>query len=118
MLLKNLKDTYYSYLNDYHNESVSDHVRKIYERKKIVEFDHRLVRMIDPVYMDPIPSGLLTFRTHFFAPKKYFAGKYFETFNFNMTVIWLLTLFLYISLYFNLLKKIININWKRKKTFY
>lgn len=117
-LLKNLKDTYYNYLDDYHNESITDHVRKIYERKKIVEFDHRLVRMIDPVYMDPVPSGYLSFRTHFFAPKKYFAGRYFETYNFNMTFIWLLTLALYISLYFDLLKKIINLNWRRKKTFY
>ncbi|MCK4920522.1 MAG: ATP-binding cassette domain-containing protein [Bacteroidales bacterium] len=117
-LLKNLKDTYYSYLDDYHNESVSDHVRKVYERKKIVEFDHRLVRMIDPVYLDPLPSGYLSFRTHFYAPKKYFAGRYFETYNFNMTIIWILTLALYICLYFDLLKKIINFNWWRKKTFY
>ncbi|MCF8381523.1 MAG: ATP-binding cassette domain-containing protein [Bacteroidales bacterium] len=119
-LLRNLKDTYYNYLDDFHNEAVSDHVRKIYERKKIVEYNHHLVRMIDPVYMDPVPTDgrYLSFRTHFFAPKKYFAGRYFETYNFNMAVIWLLSLVLYLSLYFNLLKKIINFNWRRNKTFY
>ncbi|MBE0654384.1 MAG: ABC transporter permease, partial [Bacteroidales bacterium] len=47
-LHKNLKDTYYTYLDNYHNESVADHVRKIYERKKIVEYNKRLLRMIDP----------------------------------------------------------------------
>lgn len=116
-LLRNLKETYYKYLDDFHNEAVADHVRKIYERKKIIEFDHRLVRMIDPVYMDPLPGGYFSFRTHFFAPKKYFAGRYFETYNFNMTVIWLLTLLLYLTLYFNLLKKIIYFRWRRKKSF-
>ena len=115
-LLKNLKDTYYGYLDDYHNESVADHVRKIYERKKIVEYDHRLVRMVDPVYLDPVPEGFFSFRTHFFAPKKHFAGRYFETFAFNMSIIWILTFVLYVTLYFNLLKKIINFNLPRRKT--
>ncbi len=115
-LLKNLKDTYYSYLDDYHNESVADHVRKIYERKKIVEYDHRLVRMVDPVYLDPVPSGFFSFRTHFFAPKKHFAGMYFETYSFNMSIIWLLSFILYITLYFNLLKKAINFEWSGRKT--
>ncbi len=115
-LLKNLKDTYYKYLDDYHNESVADQVRKIYERKKIVEFNQRLVRMIDPVYMDPVPRHSFDFRTHFFAPKKHFLGKYFDTYSFNMLVIWVLTGLLYFSLYFNLLRKIINLRINRKKS--
>jgi len=107
-LLKNKKDTYYEYLNDFHNESLSDHVRKIYERKKIVAFDHRLVRMIDPVFRDPVPQHPLDFRTHFFAPRKHFLGRYFDTFNFNMTVIWILSALLYALLYFDVLGRIVR----------
>jgi hypothetical protein len=107
-LLRNLKDTYYLYLEDFHNESVSDQVRKIYERKKIVEFDHRLVRMTDPVYMDPVPVNKYNFRSHFFAPRKHFAGRYYDTFWFNMVIICILILLLYITLYFDLLKKLIS----------
>ncbi len=107
-LLKNKKNTYYEYLNDFHNESLSDHVRKIYERKKLVEFDHRLVRMIDPVFLDPVPSHPLDFRTHFFAPRKHFVGRYFDTYNFNMAMIWILSALLYILLYFDVLGRIVR----------
>ncbi len=113
-LLKNLRETYYKYLDDYHNESVSDHVRKIYEKKKIVEYDHRLVRMTDPVYMDPQPTPFPGFRTHFFAPRKYFAGRYFDTFSFNMTMIWILTILFYALLYFNAGKRITGLSFRRK----
>jgi ABC-type multidrug transport system ATPase subunit/uncharacterized tellurite resistance protein B-like protein len=107
-LMRNRKDTYYSYLNMYHNENVSDHVRKIYERKKIVEYNHRLVRMIDPIYMDPIPDNPLSIRTHFFAPTKHFLGKRFDTYWFNMGFIWFLSIVLYVLLYFSVLKRLVN----------
>ena len=118
-LLKNRKDIYYRYLNAYNNESVSDHVRKIYERKKLVEYDHHLVRMIDPVYLDPEPEGVLSFRTHFFAPRKYLLGHYYDTYWFNMTMIWILTALLYVLLYFNAGKRLIETDlrlWRRKRT--
>ncbi len=111
-LLKNMPETYYRYLDAYTNESVSDQVRKIYERKKLVEYNHHLVRMTDPVYMDPDPGRPLSFRTHFFAPQKYFMGRYFDTFWFNMAVIWSLTLLLYGFLYFEVGKKLMEM--KRK----
>jgi ABC-type multidrug transport system ATPase subunit len=109
MSIRNLKDTYYSYLNQFHNEAVSDHVRKIYERKKIVEYNQRLVRMIDPVYLDPTPEHALSFRTHFFAPRKHLFGKLFDTFWFNMAFIWVLSLALYVLLYYNVLGKIVGL---------
>jgi ABC-type multidrug transport system ATPase subunit len=111
-LIKNKKDTYYSYLNDFHNERLADEVRKIYERKKIVEFEKRLVRMTDPVYQDPVAAHPLNFRTHFFSPRKHFLGNYYETYSFNMMMIWILIVFLYITLYFDILKKIVNFRWK------
>lgn len=107
-LIKNLKDTYYSYLDTYYNESVSDQVRKIYEKKKLVEFNNSLVRLSEPVYLDPVPENKLGFRTHFFAPRKYFLGKYYETYNFNMAFIWILTLILYVNLYILLIKRGFN----------
>ena len=107
-LLKNLEDTYYRYLNDYHNERLADEVRKIYEKKKIVEFEHGLVRMIDPVYQDPNPSHPLDFRTHFFAPRKHFLGKFHETYTFNMIMIWVLTGFLYVALYYDWLGRVVR----------
>ena len=108
-LMENKKDLYYSWLDRYNNESVSDAVRKIFERKKIVEFDSRLVQKIDPVFLDPIPASPFDFRSHFFAPRKYLFGTYYDTYSFNMSFIWVLTLLLYIMLYYDLFRKALRI---------
>ena len=110
--MENKKELYFDMLDKYHNESVSDQVRKIYEKNKLTEYKHSFVRQSDPVFLDPTPSSFFDFRSHFFAPGKYFAGRYFETFWFNMSIIWILILFLYISLYFGWLKKLVkNEGW-------
>ncbi|MBN1131766.1 MAG: ATP-binding cassette domain-containing protein [Bacteroidales bacterium] len=98
---------YFTMLDRYHNESVSDQVQKIYEKNKIVEYRGRLYRQIDPVFHDPEPSGL-GIRAHFFAPRKYFLGRYHDTFNFNMGFIWFMTGLLYIVLYYDVIARIIN----------
>ncbi len=110
-LMENKKDLYYSWLDAYHNESVSDEVRKIFERKKIVEFNGRLIQKTDPVFLDPQPSSGVDFRSHFFAPRKYFLGKYFDTYWFNMSVIWILTILLYVALYYNLLRRTVTFSF-------
>lgn len=47
-------------------------------------------------------------RSHFYAPKKYFAGKYYDTYFVNLLVILGMTIICLIALYYNLLKKLIN----------
>jgi ABC-type multidrug transport system ATPase subunit len=100
--------------DDYHNESVEDHVRKVYEKNKIVEYEHELIQQIDPVYMDPLPSGWLSFRSHFFAPRKYFAGRYIDTYWFNTGFIWFLAILFYMTLYYNLLHRLVRLPEKFK----
>jgi hypothetical protein len=96
----------YNRLKDqYHNENVEDRVRKVYEKNKMVEYRHELIQQIDPIYLDPFPAGWLSFRSHFFAPMKYFTGRYIDTFWFNMGFIWFLSLVFYILLYYNVLNK-------------
>ena len=114
-LIDNEKQKYYNYLDKFHNESVADQVRKIYERKKIVEYDGRLIRKIDPIFMDPEPESFIGIRSHFYAPRKYFLGKYYDTYWFNISIIWVLTLLLYVTLYFDVLKKIVNLSFPNYK---
>lgn len=106
--------------NDYFNESINDIVRKVFDKNKILREDNHLIQMVDPIYQKPEPSGALDFRTHFFAPSKHFMGHYYETLWFNIAVVWIITAFLYVVLYFDLLKKGLNfagnIKWKRKKS--
>jgi hypothetical protein len=91
------------------NESVSATVENISSSERIVEFDGMLTQKIYPIYMDRHKSKhLIDFSANMFQPTKYFFGNMFNTLYFNVAVIWTMTLFLYVSLYFDLLKKIIK----------
>lgn len=92
----------------YHNESIADLVMKVFEKNKILQYKDELVQQTNPIYRDPTPRSFLDFRSHFLAPQKYFAGRYFDTFYFNIAVIWLMSIVLYITLYFESLKKFLD----------
>ena len=96
----------------YSNESVSNIVKNIAEQYRIVERDGRLIRKLSPVYMTPVdPANMFDFRTQFYVAEKYFAGKFIPTPVFNIVFIWLMSIILYATLYFDILRKIVN--WKR-----
>jgi ABC-type multidrug transport system ATPase subunit len=96
------------YKNKYHNESLSDLVRNINTADRILEYQGKLLQRVDPVFNEPtIAAGVLNYRTHFFAPKKQFGGILIDTFYFNIAIIWLMTSLLYVTLYFELFKKLL-----------
>ncbi|MGD2035991.1 MAG: ATP-binding cassette domain-containing protein, partial [Bacteroidales bacterium] len=114
-LLENHPDLYQERRDRYFNESIADILKKVYEKNKILEYKNQLIQHIDPVYEIPIPSNALSFRTHFFAPQKHFFGNYFDTYWFNITVIWILTLILYALLYFDVLRRLLGLGENLKK---
>lgn len=83
-------------------------VKKAFEKNPILEYKQELIQQFQPIFLDPYPESYLGFRTHFFAPRKWFAGRYFDTFNFNLTIVWFMTLVLYFTLHFKALKRIID----------
>jgi ABC-type multidrug transport system ATPase subunit len=93
----------------YQNESVEEHVRKVFEKNEMVEYHNELIQQIDPIYKDPFPGNWFSIRSHFFAPRKYFLGSFFDTYWFNMGFIWFLTIVFFIALYFDLVKKLIKL---------
>lgn len=107
------------YKNRYYNESLADLVKNVSTKNRILEYKGQLLQQINPVFLDPKPTGLLNYRTHFFAPKKYFLGIEFSTFTFNLLVIWGMALVFYVSLYFEWLRKFVDlfskVNLPRKK---
>jgi ABC transport system ATP-binding/permease protein len=121
------KENYFNYFLDrdpdawdklrdhYDNEGISDILRKVFEKNKILEYNHHLVQHYDPIYQDPYVDGLLTLRTHFYSPTKPFLGKTYDTFWYNMVFIWLLTSLLYVSLYYEWLKKGVNLSERFQK---
>jgi len=95
---------------NYFNESLADLVKNQKAKNKIIEYKGNLVQIKDPIYNVPLkPTNPLNYRTHLYAPQKYFAGKLIDTFWFNMGMIWLFTLLLCFTLYFETLKKIIEL---------
>ncbi|HOZ13398.1 MAG TPA: ATP-binding cassette domain-containing protein [Tenuifilaceae bacterium] len=98
----------------YHNESISDLATKFTEKNKILQYKDELVQQNDPVFRDPLPNHILDFRSHFLAPRKHFLGMYFDTFWFNLSAIWVMTILLYITLYYESLKKLIELFSKIK----
>ena len=98
----------------YHNESISDLATKAFEKNPILQYKDELIEQIDPVYRDPNPSYYLDIRTHFLSPRKHFMGRLFDTFWFNVAIIWLMTVVCYITLYYESLKKLIELFSKIK----
>ena len=93
--------------NAYHNDRLEEIIRKVYEKNKILEYRNRLIQNVDLIYLEPEPSGPLNFRTHFMAPVKKFLGITADTFTFNIILVLLSAVFLYILLYLEVLRKTI-----------
>jgi ABC-type multidrug transport system ATPase subunit len=101
---KNLKDLE----NEYYNYKLEELVTKPYERKKYLIFKNSIVQNTDPIYLDPYKRGALGFRTHFYAPAKYIFGKNTDTFIFNISLVLISTIFLYLTLYYEILAKTVR----------
>jgi ABC-type multidrug transport system ATPase subunit len=114
---ENAKGSTYSlneYKNRYYNESLADLVRNVSAKNRIEEYQGQLLQNINPVFLDPQPKHLFDYRTHFYAPTKNLVGAQVNTFAFNALVIWLMAVFFYITLYFEWLKKAMDLTGKVK----
>jgi len=93
----------------YQNNEVSIMVENKQDIKRVVEWNGELIQKIYPIYFNEHrPNHFFDFRDNFYIPAKYFAGQKFDTLNFNLSMIWLMTIFLYIALYYELLKKAVH----------
>ncbi len=108
---RRLKDHYY-------NESLADIVMKVFERNRIIEYHDHLIQKYHPIFQDPDTRHWLGIRAHFFAPRKYFAGRFYDTFVFNVAVVWVMIMMLYLLLHTDLARKVLetfeNRKWRKK----
>jgi ABC transport system ATP-binding/permease protein len=97
------------------NKAVSAAVKNIATPNRVIEYDGRLYQKMYPIYFDDHkPATLFDFSANLFQPTKYFAGRLYDTLFFNLAIIWLMTFFLFITLYFDLLKKFLLLFEQRK----
>jgi len=93
----------------YENESVHSMVTNTGVQNRIVEWREQLVQKIYPIYFeDHRPRNAIDFSSNFYVPTKPFVGKIFDTYYFNIAMIWFFCVMLYIALYYQWLRKLVN----------
>jgi hypothetical protein len=68
--------------------------------------DNRIYSNVKPIYRDAEYKSFV--RAHLFSPTKRVFGKLYPTYWVNVFVIWIMSLFLTITLYFDVLRKIVD----------
>jgi ABC-type multidrug transport system ATPase subunit len=100
----------------YYNDKLTEFAENRNEIVRIIEYKGHLYQKIDPIYMDPEYKFV---KAHFYSPRKQVFGRFYSTFWVNLCVIWVMTLLLYVILYYRGLKKFldyaerISSRWKR-----
>ncbi|MBK7182272.1 MAG: ATP-binding cassette domain-containing protein [Bacteroidetes bacterium] len=97
------------YLKDkdaYENESLHDLVTNRTTTNRILDLNGEFIQKIDPIYLDPMNNNG---KAHFYAPRKKLFGKFYDTYWFNISVVWGMSLLLAITLYFDVLKRFITL---------
>jgi ABC-type multidrug transport system ATPase subunit len=87
-----------------YNENLANIVLNNLNIKKYYDADKKIIQKADPVWMKP---GSKYGRAHFFAPYKQLGNLKIDTLLFNITAIWIMTVFLFITVYLNVLKRFI-----------
>lgn len=107
------KERFIQLKRDHYNDRLAEFVENSNEPVRIVEYKGHLIQKIDPIYLDP-KSNLI--KAHFYAPRKKFLGKSYDTFWVNTIVIWFMSMLFFLILYFRGLRKLLdtmeNINQK------
>lgn len=88
-----------------YNEKLAEFVTNSNEVDRLVEYNHQLFQKVDPVYLDP-ESYLV--KAHFYAPRKRVFGFFVSTLWVNVMVIWTFTLFMYLILYYRIVRKMLE----------
>lgn len=103
-------------MNTYSNDAVADAVKNVSTPDRIVRYKTGYVQKIYPIYkQDHRPESWVDFSANLYQPTKHFGGRFFDTYWFNTAVIWVMSLLLYVALYFNLLRRLITrFEWHRK----
>jgi hypothetical protein len=96
----------------YHNKSLEALVLNSDIKDFYRETPAGIIQKVAPIYKDPdFNNG----RAHFLASQKRIAGKSFDTFWFDLSVIWLMCIALYLALYLDCLRKILSVTSSLQK---
>ena len=99
-------DAVFRFRQQHYNDNLADLVMDRSRADKILTGKGELIRKKDPVFMEPLfRNG----RAHLYAPVKLVGEWRISTFWFNFTVIWLMSLVLYLTLLHDSLRKLTEV---------
>ncbi len=85
------------------NESLTELVNNSGDFNYMITYNDEYYRRFRPIYMNGSSNGFL--RAPFYVSRKNVFGNFYNTYWVNMGVIWMMSLMLFLTLYFDLLKK-------------
>jgi ABC transport system ATP-binding/permease protein len=98
------KDYLFSLKQHHHNRALEELVLNISAKELFRETRNGIMQKVAPIYKKPdFDYG----RSHFLSSEKRLAGIAISTLHFNLAMIWLMSLLLYLALYFDWIRKII-----------
>jgi ABC-type multidrug transport system ATPase subunit len=89
-----------------YNENLANIVLNRLATNKIYDAGDRLIQKADPVFMRPLSR---TGRAHFYAPYKQLGNLKINTLIFNIAAIWVMSMVLFVTLYYNVLKRFVRL---------
>ena len=99
------KSAFLDLKNNHTNIRLREIVLDEFNTKKSIETRGKIIQKYEPAYMKPVSwNG----RAHFYAPYKRIGNRPVDTFLFNIIVLWLISMILYLALYFKILKKAVS----------
>lgn len=107
---------FYRIKREHNNDALEEFVKNSNAMERIMEYKDQFYQKMDPIYTDPTQKFI---KAHFYAPRKQVFGMHLSTFTVNTAVIWIMTIGLYLVLYFRLLKKLLDffgeLNYRMKR---
>ncbi|MEM7162495.1 MAG: ATP-binding cassette domain-containing protein [Bacteroidota bacterium] len=100
------KEEYKNLMRGYKNESLERFVTNRNNLKVIIEHNGELIQKKDLIYTQPYFAGF--FDAHFYSPSKRLFGNYIDTFWANIAVIWMMIIFLVITLLFDFFRRVME----------
>nr|WP_320120201.1 ATP-binding cassette domain-containing protein [uncultured Marinifilum sp.] len=88
----------------YHNEAIEQIVLNRREINKLIKYKDELIQLKDPVFQIP---GEKNGRAQLFVAQKRLGNYLIDTFWFNVIIIWLTSIIFYITLYFDVLRRLL-----------
>jgi len=100
-----------AFKDNYFNEKLGEVVLDAFQIAQYAEMPNRIIRKSEPGYMIPYSKYG---RARFYSPYKLLGNTFIDTFLFNVAVLWLVSLLLYIALYYKVLQRMLTLFENRR----